>query len=197
MIISRDFFLFLLEHADGDRIAPFLNNRHYRFQFVDNNWYRISPELYDMNISTLMDQHIKASPHQLQLIKLLLFQKAIRQSIIRESASSSMASGSSTEDPSSEPSSSQPAHLKNVITRSPRYLRKTCSHLSVYPKQSCHVWTKEEDQLLENAVKQYGFKHWKEISQEVGSRNAVQCRQRYFTLHRSHRVVRKKNGNDA
>ena len=189
VIISRDFFIFLLGHADGDRIAPFLNNHHYRFQFVDDNWFRISPELYNMEVSTIMDQHIRASPHQLHLIKLLLFQRAIRHSILEEATKASTASRPSTEDSTPKSTSTRSTQQKNTVTQSRQYLRKTCSHVTFSPKQSSHVWTKEEDVLLENAVKQYGYKHWKEIAQEVGTRNAVQCRQRYFTLHRSHRVV--------
>ncbi|KNB46233.1 Myb-like DNA-binding protein [Blastocystis sp. subtype 4] len=175
VIISRDFFIFLLGHADGDRIAPFLNNRHYRFQFVDDNWFRISPELYNMEVSTIMDQHIRAT---------------IRHSILEEATKASTASRPSTEDSTPKSTSTRSTQQKNTVTQSRQYLRKTCSHVTFSPKQSSHVWTKEEDVLLENAVKQYGYKHWKEIAQEVGTRNAVQCRQRYFTLHRSHRVGR-------
>ena len=111
VIISRDFFIFLLGHADGDRIAPFLNNRHYRFQFVDDNWFRISPELYNMEVSTIMDQHIRASPHQLHLIKLLLFQRAIRHSILEEATKASTASRPSTEEHGNTISSVSPKDM--------------------------------------------------------------------------------------
>ena len=155
VIISRDFFIFLLGHADGDRIAPFLNNRHYRFQFVDDNWFRISPELYNMEVSTIMDQHIRASPHQLHLIKLLLFQRAIRHSILEEATKASTASRPSTEDSTPKSTSTRSTQQKNTVTQSRQYLRKTCSNVTFSQKQSSHVWTKEEDVLLENAVKQY------------------------------------------
>ena len=144
-----------------------------------------------MEVSTIMDQHIRATPHQLHLIKLLLFQRAIRHSVLEEAAKASTTSRPSTEDRTPKSTPTQSTQQKNAVTQSRRYLRKASPHVPVSPKHCSHVWTKEEDVLLENAVKQYGYKHWKEIAQEVGTRNAVQCRQRYFTLHRSHRVVRK------
>ena len=40
-------------------------------------------------------------------------------------------------------------------------------------------WTKEEDDLLRQAVREFGEKQWKEIAQRIPGRNHVQCLQRW------------------
>lgn len=47
-------------------------------------------------------------------------------------------------------------------------------------------WTREEEQKLINAVKQFGDKSWTRISKEISGRTDVQCRFRYhFLLHKA------------
>jgi hypothetical protein len=43
-------------------------------------------------------------------------------------------------------------------------------------------WTKEEDELLLNAVQQYGTKNWKLVSKAVEGRNQVQCLHRWTKI---------------
>ena len=45
-------------------------------------------------------------------------------------------------------------------------------------------WTAEEDELLRNAVQQYGGRNWKKISDQIPERTDVQC------LHRWQKVLR-------
>lgn len=45
-------------------------------------------------------------------------------------------------------------------------------------------WTAEEDELLRNAVQQYGGRNWKKISDMIADRTDVQC------LHRWQKVLR-------
>jgi hypothetical protein len=45
-------------------------------------------------------------------------------------------------------------------------------------------WTAEEDELLRNAVQQYGGRNWKKISDQIPDRTDVQC------LHRWQKVLR-------
>lgn len=40
-------------------------------------------------------------------------------------------------------------------------------------------WTPEEDQQLREAVRRFGERNWKGIAALVGSRDHVQCRQRW------------------
>ena len=46
-------------------------------------------------------------------------------------------------------------------------------------KKDPQKWTKEEDELLKNAVKQFGEKNWKDIASRIPGRNHVQCLQRW------------------
>ncbi|KAI9138139.1 Homeodomain-like protein, partial [Paraphysoderma sedebokerense] len=44
-------------------------------------------------------------------------------------------------------------------------------------------WSKDEDCLLVSAIRRYGKSDWDSISKEVGSRNKVQCKNRWlYTL---------------
>lgn len=45
-------------------------------------------------------------------------------------------------------------------------------------------WTKEEDQLLIQAVQQYDERNWREIAKRVPGRTAIQC------LHRWKKILR-------
>jgi len=46
-------------------------------------------------------------------------------------------------------------------------------------KKDPKKWTKEEDDLLRQAVREFGEKQWKEIAQRIPGRNHVQCLQRW------------------
>ena len=45
-------------------------------------------------------------------------------------------------------------------------------------------WTEEEDEILRNAVQEYGGKNWRKISSKIDGRTDVQC------LHRWQKVLR-------
>lgn len=46
-------------------------------------------------------------------------------------------------------------------------------------KRDPQKWSKEEDELLKEAVKEFGEKQWKDIAQRIPGRNHVQCLQRW------------------
>ena len=57
--------------------------------------------------------------------------------------------------------------------------REYQSEIKKKDKRDPQKWTKEEDQLLQEAVKRYGEKNWKEIASGIPGRNHVQCLQRW------------------
>ena len=46
-------------------------------------------------------------------------------------------------------------------------------------KKDPQKWTKEEDELLKEAVNRFGEKNWKDIASLIPGRNHVQCLQRW------------------
>ncbi len=50
---------------------------------------------------------------------------------------------------------------------------------TVGTREAPRIWSKEEDEILLNAVEKYGEFNWHGIAIEVPSRNRVQCRERY------------------
>ena len=83
VIISQDFFIYLLEHADGERISSYLNAHHCRLPFlitVNSDESSIDPRRY-------MAHGVRAIASQLQILKLLLISQQQRLSLQGEKSS--------------------------------------------------------------------------------------------------------------
>lgn len=59
-------------------------------------------------------------------------------------------------------------------------------HKRIIKKSSRGHWTREEDKLLEEAVRKFKGKSWKKIAQQLPGRTDVQC------LHRWQKVLNPK-----
>ena len=53
------------------------------------------------------------------------------------------------------------------------------------PRISKDRWTKEDEELLERLVEQYGKKSWTRVASEMGNRSDVQCRYHYNQMKQS------------
>lgn len=116
------------------------------------------------------------------------------------SSTSSSSSSSFVEDPRDPISSSSHSHNPHTsgshIHSHPRARRHSLSHtrphahrhadaslpMHVSPSQSSHArpaWTPGEDARLRQAIAQHGEKQWAAIANEVGSRDAASCYQRW------------------
>ncbi|RIA97150.1 hypothetical protein C1645_814381 [Glomus cerebriforme] len=47
-------------------------------------------------------------------------------------------------------------------------------------RNSHNRWTEEENNRLLRLAKKYNYRHWKEVEAEMKTRNAKQCRERYY-----------------
>ncbi len=79
-----------------------------------------------------------------------------------------------------ESSSSASSDLSNLTDVKPQKSSK--SSIAATRRQKPSFWTKEEDELLRVAVKECNESNWKEIAARVGTRNHMQCLQRWMKV---------------